>query len=474
MRACVRAVIATLLAVVPLRAQAACHVTRGGAETLIRATILLPDRTLDPGEVRVDARGRIACVGARCAASPAATRITCDDAVLSPGFINTHDHLDFDDTPPRPDHGERFAHRHEWRKGLDGHRALADFTPNRNPLSLSWTELRFLLGGTTATVGERMAPGLLRNLDFAEGLEGLSITPVTYDIFPLDDSAGIMRTRDCNYGPHPATRASVARGGAFLAHVAEGRDEAARNEFRCESSTSYDTSPQPGGGGTSHDWLMPQATLIHAVALTPADLDRVAARGARLVWSPRSNLSLYGTTMDVLGARARGIPVALGSDWLPSGSMNLNRELSCARQYDHDHLHDAIDDTSLWRMVTSDAARVAGAEHEIGSIAPGLQADLVLFDDPHHAGVHTVVRAGPQDMLLVMRGGRVVLGRAALIAALSDRCERFDAATQTYALCPEAGQATIAAMQAYAAGHALYPLAFDAAPPNEPACRTTP
>jgi len=468
----VAAVFATLS--VSANAAPSCHVQRGQGEILIRATVLTPGHTYTPGDVLIGTDGRIACVGDHCAAPASATRVICRDAVLSPGFINTHDHMDFDHIAPRPDTGERYAHRHEWRKGLDGHRQLEDFKPNRDPLSLSWSELRFLVGGTTATVGERMAPGLLRNLDFRDGLEGLPITPATYDIFPLDDASGIMRTHDCDYGPRPITHDQVAHTSAFLAHVSEGRDDAARNEFRCESSTSYDTTARADGSGTSHDWIMPQAALIHAVALTPQDLDLVAARHASLVWSPRSNLSLYGQTMDVLGARKRGITIALGSDWLPSGSMSLNRELSCAIRYNHAHLHDALSDDELWRMVTINAAHVAGAGQDIGSIATGKVADLVLFADPRHGGVHAVVHAGAAQTMLVLRGGRPLVGHPDLIDAIQPGCERIDVAGHTMSLCPEPGRASAAEITHYAAAHDLYPLAFTDTPRDEPTCDTAP
>ena len=471
------AVCAAILATgVDARAAPACRVQPGGRALLIRAIVLTPARAIRGGTVLVGADGRIACVGSGqdcAAASAGATVLDCPDDVLSPGLINTHDHIDFTGIAPRPDTGERYEHRHEWRKGLDGHHALESFTHDRNPLLIAWGELRFLIGGATATVGESMAPGLLRNLDFAAGLEGLPVRPVTYRIFPLDDAAGIMRTHDCDYGPHPATPAEVAGSSAFLAHVAEGRDDAARNEFRCESRTRYDTTPLPGGGGTSSDWIMPQATLIHAVALTPADLALVAQRGAAIVWSPRSNLSLYGKTLDVLEAHRLGIPVALGSDWLPSGSMNLNRELACAVQYDHARLHDALDNRALWRMVTIDAARVVHDDAVIGSIATGHVADLALFE-PHGADPYAaVVRSSPQRVVLVLRGGTILYGQAPVVDALRPGCEPLDVAGSTRRLCPEAGRPDVATLAAFAAGRALYPLAFAGTPLNEPACRST-
>ena len=57
----------------------------------------------------------------------------------------------------------------------------------------------------------------------------------------------------------------------------------------------------------------------------------MAQNKASMVWSPLSNLLLYGGTADVKSARAAGVPVALGSDWSPSGSKNLLNELKIAK-----------------------------------------------------------------------------------------------------------------------------------------------
>lgn len=453
-----------------------CSITHGNGipnGVLIRAIVLTPERAIPGGEVLVDASGRITCVGRSCTAQAhGATILDCPAEILSPGLINTHDHIDYTGIAPRPDTGERYEHRHEWRKGLDGHHAMEDFKPDRDPRVIAWGELRFLAGGATSMVGESMAPGLLRNLDFAAGLEGLPVHPATYRIFPLDDVAGIMHVRDCNYGHHPATHDEVAATSAFLAHVSEGRDEAARNEFRCESSRTYDTSPLAGGGGTANDWIMPQATLIHAVALTTQDLELVAQRHAGIVWSPRSNLALYGKTLDVMEAHRLGITLALGSDWLPSGSMNLNRELACAVHYDHAVLHDALSSHDLWRMVTIDAARVVHDDALIGSIAVGKVADLALFDahgsDPYDA----VVRSSPATIALVLRGGTVLYGKPDIVDALRPGCGTLDVAGNARRVCSEAGRPDIAALQAFATERALYPVAFNATPLNEPSCET--
>jgi hypothetical protein len=231
-------------------ATAPCSVHRGQiAGLVIEAIVLTPSGVEQHGSVRVGADGRIACVGTACGLHAGDVSVVrCPADVLSPGLINTHDHIDFAGVSPRADTGERFAHRHEWRLGLDGHHQLQDFAADRDTRVIAWGELRFLVGGATSTVAGDMAPGLLRNLDVAAGLEGLPVSAVSYRVFPLDDARGIMHTSDCDYGAHPATHDQVAQTSAFLAHVAEGTNDAARNEFRCESSLTYDITPQPGGG----------------------------------------------------------------------------------------------------------------------------------------------------------------------------------------------------------------------------------
>jgi hypothetical protein len=53
-----------------------------------------------------------------------------------------------------------------------------------------------------------------------------------------------------------------------------------------------------------------------------------------LIWSPRSNITLYGDTADATAANALGVEIALGTDWMPTGPMNLRRELKCADSFD--------------------------------------------------------------------------------------------------------------------------------------------
>ena len=70
---------------------------------------------------------------------------------------------------------------------------------------------------------------------------------------------------------------------------------------------------------------------IHSTALAADDFREWESLGAgAIVWSPFSNLWLYGGTTDVMAARAAGLRVCLGSDWTPSGTRNVLGELKIA------------------------------------------------------------------------------------------------------------------------------------------------
>ncbi|MEM6851716.1 MAG: amidohydrolase family protein [Pseudomonadota bacterium] len=454
-----------------LSSETSCVYEAGSERLLITATVLAPDGPIVGGRVLIGADGAISCVGAACGTGAEdVSRLDCGELVLSPGFINAHDHIDYAGIPPIPDSGERFAHRHEWRRGFNGRTRLETFGPDLNPLTIGWGELRFLVGGTTSIVGEAMAPGLTRNLDFADGLDGLEARPVTYDVFPLDDIEGPLLTNTCDYGRNPVTPKGVEDAGAYLAHLSEGVDDAAANEFRCSSSSSYDEEPRPEGGGVSSDWISPSATLIHAIALGTADFNLVAERGASIVWSPRSNLALYGGTLEVLEAKRRGVNIALGSDWLPSGSMNLNRELVCAQSYNTEELGGALTSRDLWEMVTVNAAKATHTDAMIGTIAVGRVADLALFrpagSDPYDAAV----MSDPRSTTLVLKGGQILFGDEALVSDIREDCEAISVAGAPKALCPEQGRPAASDFFEFAAQRDFYPLAFAGPPKDEPPC----
>lgn len=448
-----------------------CAVSAGGAAKLISGDVLAPSGLLKGGQVLIDAAGHIACVGCHCAAqAPGATEIACAGAVISPGLINAHDHLGFTQNPPHPDSGERFEHRHDWRLGLRGHTKIPA-PGGADAGQLTWGELRFLLTGATATAGAGGAPGLLRNLDDPAGLEGLATRSARLQTFPLDDATGILRAGDCNYGPHPDRAGRVALSHAYVPHVAEGIDDEAHNEFSCVSDPAFDVDPHAGGPQASNDLIRPRTAVVHGVALRPADFAAMAAEKADLVWSPRTNVALYGDTAPVTVAARAGVNIALGTDWTISGSANLLRELRCADDFNRRYLDRFFTDRELWEMATVNSARALRVDRQVGALRRGLAADVAIFDAQGHDGYRAVIDAEPADVLLVLRGGKVLYGDETLVAGLvtPGSCESLAVCGSAKAVCELAELGTnLAALTAHNA--ASYPAFFCGVPAGEPSC----
>lgn len=445
-------------------ATAVCTVTAGDARKVLSGTLLLPTGVMASGQVAISATGAITCVGATCAQG-GETRIDCPGGVISPGLINTHDHITFTQNPPYTDSGERYEQRHDWRQGRRGHTRIT--TPGGATADqIRWGELRFLFGGATSIVGSGGVAGLLRNLDQAANQEGLGQAAVHFETFPLDDTSGTQLSSTCNYGAAPDTAASIAGDAAYEPHIAEGIDAVARNEFLCTSSTTFDVTPP----GVSNDLVQPQTAIIHAVGLRPFDYGVMALDGTAMIWSPRSNITLYGDTAQAPVAARMGVQIALGTDWSATGSINLLRELRCADQMNHTYWGDYFSDQQLWQMVTENAAAVTATDDVIGSLAVGRVADISVFDGRVNAGYRAILNGEPKDVALVMRAGKPLYGEAATMNALvTTGCDAIDVCGNAKSVClmSEIGK-TYAQLQS-SVGTA-YGAFFCGVPTNEPSC----
>ncbi len=449
-----------------------CSVTAGSAAKLISGDVLTPDTIYRGGQVLVDDKGVIQFVGccdqdSTCSAmAAAATAVVCPQGIISPALINTHDHITYAQNSPGTT-TERFEHRHEWRKGLDGHNEIP-VPGGATADEISWGELRFLLGGAASTVGSGGQTGLLRNLDKANLEEaGITQTPVDFDTFPLNDSSppsGFPGAVACTAftGVIAETDSTLKAADAYFPHVAEGINAYATNEYVCLSSAN-----------TGHNMVQDKSAFIHGVGLKPAQIAEMAKNGTALIWSPRSNVSLYGDTAVVTEANRAGVLIALGTDWIASGSMNLLRELQCADSLNSKYFDKPFSDHDLWMMVTANAAAATATDDVIGTLATGKVADITIFDGSTHKDYRAIIDAQPQDVSLVLRGGKVLYGDKGIVTAVpnSGTCDVIDVcATGNKSLCITGEiNKTYAALKT-SVGASAYPAFFCAAPDKEPTC----
>jgi len=422
--------------------------------TLLEPTLVRVGGTLD-----LDASGNISCVACDCGSAGGALVVDCPDLLISPGFINLHDHLSYAGTPPLKHPGLLYTHRNDWRLGENGHSPL-NFSGGASLTQVLAHELRMLMGGTTSIVGSGGKPGLVRNLDVAEQTEGLLPGTIGSETFPLGDASGGGKSEACQFGKYPDSGKAALELRAYVAHLGEGSNTRARDELRCALGDL--------------DLIGNTSAVVHAMALTTSDAERLAKRGASVVWSPRSNLDLYGATAPVALLASLGVRIALGSDWLASGSMNLLRELDCAEKYNRKELFGYFSSWELHRMVTANAAWALGLERGLGALIPGAVGDVSVFaagkggGDPHGK----VIGAGAEEVKLVLRQGLPLYGTSEVVAAFhaGNACATLDVCSQPMRACTaETGQPleTIRA-----AGEAVYPLWTCSAPPDEPSCET--
>jgi cytosine/adenosine deaminase-related metal-dependent hydrolase len=368
----------------------ACAYEAGsGSSILVRGNVLDLDTVFQGGEVLVNDLGYIEYVGCRQdrpqtldSLAQAAAEVVCAEGVVSPGLVNAHTHTGFDSNYPEilPD---RFDHRNDWRQLYSW--------PYGHEFQAGWSEIRHVMSGMTASVSGTYVAGMALNLDV---LWALGLTDIQWDTFPLEAGGDFIKNAGaCENFPEYSDFPGKVWGDEYVPHVAEGVDDAAHNEFSC-LSTFMDSS-----------W-----TLLHGIATDAHDGRFMAENGVGLVWSPRGNSHHYGNTAQVRMMKDQGVLLSLGSDWTPTGSMNLQRELVCADEWNSTYLDRAFSDRELWLMTTYNPAASLGFSHLMGRLAPGLLGNIVVFDgrgidNPYRAPMES----GPEGVQLVLIGDLIQL-----------------------------------------------------------------
>jgi hypothetical protein len=383
---------------------------------LLRGEVLAPNKVFHAGEVLIDGSGNIACVGCNCAAVPGyqdATRVDCKKGVISPGLINTHEHLSCSSPAPVKIDVATYRSRDDWRirdPDPDGFPNLSYSCANDANV-IAGAELRHLVSGETSVVGANGVDGFVRNLDLIDiarkkaighdQREG-AVARVSSDTFPLNTSF-VPLPSSCAGGQRPM---HLRAADAEVYHLGEGISDPALHELTC-------------GIGGALDAVFENGTVVHGIALQPAQTAILRQRKAWVSWSPRSQIDLYGDTAPVRMLSKMGVGIALGTDWSVTGSVNLTRELACARSYNATYLGGYFSDFQLWQMVTTNAAFAAGVERRLGMLKPGYIADIAVFDAVTNTKHKAVVLGEPKAVALVLRGGDAQYGDATLIGALS-------------------------------------------------------
>jgi guanine deaminase len=117
----------------------------------------------------------------------------------------------------------------------------------------------------------------------------------------------------------------------------------------------------------------------HAIWLTEREKSRLREVDASLIHCPTSNTFIGSGLFDMGGLKAAGHRIGLATDTGGGSSFSMLRTMAAA--YEVAQLKGrALHPAELWWLATAGSAQSLHAADRIGSLAPGMEADLVVID----------------------------------------------------------------------------------------------
>jgi 5-methylthioadenosine/S-adenosylhomocysteine deaminase len=380
--------------------------------------------------------GVIKSILSASSAPPAGAIVIDTKGFIYPGLMNLHNHVEYNILPLYnvPKHSEN---RYDWPGGKSYETFVNNpwkVTTDKNIFGLTeeankYGEIRAIIGGETAIQGadnvKSVSTTLVRNVEtdttFGPDFVGARTPPID-GLFMKHLPEQINRIRSQK---------------AWFFHLAEGIDEKSRLEFSNPAfNPAEKVSSRNKPGVVEAGLLWPGLVGIHSTGLTEAEFRawKEATGQPKIVWSPTSNLMLYGKTTDVKAAARQGALIALGTDWAPSGTKNMLWELKTVDHHNKTALGRFFSDKQIIEMATTNAAKMLGWETKVGKIRIGMAADLVVLDDlPGPAdGYRNMINAVEANVQLVLVGGNPLYGDEAHMK----RLKTYDGQAQ-YEVLPE-------------------------------------
>ncbi|HEV8355737.1 MAG TPA: amidohydrolase family protein [Gemmatimonadales bacterium] len=397
--------------------------------------------------------GRIAATGPapRVDAPADARTIALGSAILLPGLVNTHTHLELtglEDRAPTPE-----APFRDWILAI---RRLKQARSPEEFLEAARRGVRDCWAAGMTTVADTGDSGAVVHALAELGGSGV----VYHEVFgphpeQVEESFAGLRSRVAELAPFAAGRVrlgvsphapytvsgplyarvagwAAAEGFPVAVHLAESREE---TEFVTRGAGPFAEAwrsrgiplladaahhPPPTTHYSPVDWLDahgilgPSTLCIHAVELVGRDIALLAERGVAIAHCPLSNDRHGHRAAPLAALRAAGLRVGLGTDSVASvGRLDLLGEARAARALAGLGAEEAL------ALGTREGARALGLEREIGSLTPGKWGDVIAVHPGRgtpgpgagttpEALAEAVLSAGTGAVTVTVLGGRVV------------------------------------------------------------------
>jgi cytosine/adenosine deaminase-related metal-dependent hydrolase len=372
--------------------------------------------------------GRIAAVGP---AAELGTGECFDEAVILPGFVNAHTHLEY---AVYAGFGDSLA----FAPWIGLHIERKARLEQTQPLAIAMLGGAESLASGVTTVADASYSGVAALACAELGLRAI----VGIEVFLSDPEAALARFESIRtevagvlsdrvrlgVSPHtpyttsPAVyEACLGLGLPVLTHFAESEHETlwlTRGEGPLDGLVS-----QPPAGMTGirlladRGLLGPSIVAAHCVWVDDEEIDLLARHDVAVVHCPRSNALLGCGIAPLADLRAAGLRLGLGTDSPASTpSFDLFDELRTAVLLSRarEQRADALTAADALALATIGSARALGLHDEIGSLTPGKRADLTVltlsgspylpWEDPE---VAVVFGGSPERVVLTATDGQV-------------------------------------------------------------------
>lgn len=166
------------------------------------------------------------------------------------------------------------------------------------------------------------------------------------------------------------------------------------------------------------------AAFIHGMGLSDQDLEIIKANNWGIIWSPVTQICLYGEegSLDIKRVMDMGILIGLGSDWALTGSKNMFREMAAAQKILVKRGYKKEEAARLvLEMATRNNCLILGLNEYLG-IKEGNIASLtfVTKDEILPSEKLDFENLDESDIVLVLEQGRAVVGDTAVMKQLDE------------------------------------------------------
>ncbi|MCH7808571.1 MAG: amidohydrolase family protein [Planctomycetes bacterium] len=336
------------------------------------------------------------------------------DAVICPGFVNAHTHLELSSLaktiPPSPDFTD-------WLRRLMERLHANPLTRDQVAQSVRLGVKQSVLSGVTTIGDVTREPQWTREFLASLGMRGVSFGEVIAigkrraklaqrlrEAMRLDHQTERLRIGISPHAPYtvePAAMRICAAAARELQapisiHLAETAAEEAFTRSREGPFAAYlqqlgvwdDAIPASGCSpielARATGLLGSRTIVAHANYVSDDDIATLAESGAGVAYCPRTHDAFGHVPHRFCAMLQAGVNVCIGTDSLVSNpSLSVLDELRFLRDR-----HPDVSPDELMAMGTLRGARALGLEHCAGSLTPGKSADLVVVPlDPSTAAV---------------------------------------------------------------------------------------